>query len=71
MMCEALVMHTNSYVWFHVISRYSYVVSFCRTEAGVDILLFLVFFSYNLKKVDSSEVSPFASEGLDLYSILA
>lgn len=44
---------------------------FADTEAGVDILIFLVFFSYHLRKVDSSEVPPFASEGLDLYSISA
>jgi len=42
---------------------------FADTEAGVDIIIFSILCSYNLKKVDSSEVPPFASEGLDLYSI--
>lgn len=71
MMCEALVMHTNPYVCFHVISRYSYVVSICRYGGWSGHINFLSIFSYHLRKVDSSEVPPFASKGLDLYSISA
>lgn len=71
MMCEALVKHTDPYVCFHVISTYSYIVSFCRYGGWSRHINFLSIFWLPLRKVDSSEVPPFASEGLYLYSILA